>query len=303
MLRLMTSPRLAIVLDVRGTILHPTHDHPLDPEIARAIADFCGRGVPMALVTGSGRQTVERWVVPAIAAARADANGADGVLIYTDHGAAGYRLHPSGELHALEEYPERVLPGGDAERLLAELLAFREEGAPIQAWETKTGQLNCEVAAPWAHRLELGAALQRRLRRTGLHGLSVSVPSAKDRIDISVSDKGRAVADVVARTGLRTANLWLVGDSLQPGGSDAPMLEAARGARAVQVGPVPPGPGVLHLPGDGPARTAELLAALHAALDQGRVPLPARLPLPSLRAVRAGAHQRRITKDYALSHR
>jgi phosphoserine phosphatase len=299
----MPNPRLGIVLDVRGTILSPTHDHPLNPGIAHAIAALRARGIPVALVTGSGRQTMERWVVPPLINALSEANGADGVLIYTDHGAAGYRLHHSGELQPLEGYPERVLSLPVLEQLEAELLAFREAGAPVQTWETKVGQLNCEFAAPWAHRLELGATLQRQLRRSGLSGLSVSVPSAKDRIDISVSDKGRAVTDMVARTGVRTAALWLVGDSLQPGGSDAPMLEGARGARAVQVGPIPPGPGITHIPGDGPTRTAELLTALLAASDGRHVPPPARLLLPPFGPTHARADQRLITKDYALSHR
>lgn len=260
----------AIVLDVRGTVLPGSGDAPMPGLIARALAELRYAGVAVAFITGSGRRTVRGRVVPPLVRAASGTGGGGPVSFYVDHGASAFRFTRSSRLVPLAGYRPRTLRRREFGLLLRTLTGEGPWTPDFRGYERKPGQVNCMVDAPWPARRKAGRILRRRLREARLRRLRVSVPSSRRRVDVALADKARAVRHVLARFAANhPERLVIIGDSLQRAGSDAPMLRAATGALAVQVGYAVPLRGVLHLPG-GPRATWAVLRTLARIAAQGR---------------------------------
>ena len=83
----------AVVLDVRGTIIHPSLDEPLSSESAHLILRLLDSQVVVALNTATSIQSLKSLVIAPLLSARPEsAVQLDNYLMYVDSSTAAYKL-------------------------------------------------------------------------------------------------------------------------------------------------------------------------------------------------------------------
>ena len=229
-----------IILDVRGTVLDGYQDLPAESLLLLTIQSCLRHRIPIALLTGCSRETVETLILqPMLQLLKFSANESfDGIYVYTSTGCEGYVV-TDGRLQLLEDYPSLRLTSHDrhtVQTILESVTATTQINASI---EHREGQINCYVKANRRQRIEIGQSVRSRLKHSGLRDFHVTVPSAKDVVDVSLGSKlqaARHFQSVAESPTLAHRPVWVISDSLEQDGADVGLLDQLDFVVGVHVG-------------------------------------------------------------------
>jgi hypothetical protein len=259
----------SIVLDVRGTIIHPFLDDPLSAENCSLIERLLESEVIVALNTATSIKSLEALVLgPLLAPGFQFDNRLDRFVMYVDSSSQAYRVDRDGNVVPLNDFAFYSFNDVELDSVLhcveVSKARFRRTNA---THKVKPGQVNFYCGGAWEDRLKIAEFINQTLHDTGHHRVSAMVPSAKETIDIAVCRKTRGMEDLIQRYQLNSAEILVIGDSLQEGGADLDMLTAAPQAIAVQVGEHEPAAQVHHVKLEmGPDATHKILTEVIASL-------------------------------------
>lgn len=249
----LKSPFLAVIIDVRGTLLHPYSDIPIGAQLVNVIIRLIKQGVLICLNTaGSLDGTLERLLLPRLwdrLASNYNATlGVPKIYAYVDSSTKGYALSPMNNYKKLDGYPHLSF---SEEELKTVLKAIKLVGKTRKLKNIKTkiksGQVNFYCGGKWDKRLNYANELSNYIAIEGHRRIEVMVPSAKNTIDIAVCKKSRGVEDFLSRFDIKDDKVLFIGDSFQEGGPDLHMLDPVKNAMAFHVGKRPPPKGVYHV--------------------------------------------------------
>ena len=255
-----------LILDVRGTLVDPVEDAPMSAELSALLCRVLKSGVVVALNTATSITSLQTLVLqPLLDVVDCDLSTVEQNLVtYVDSSTAAYVL-AAGRIQALPDF--EFLHFSETE--LATSLSVIDQanrkfslGDPPQ--KVKNGQVNFYCGGSWDRRLAISRFLNQRLPRR----VRAMVPTAKETIDIAVSDKKRGVQDLIRRFHLSGQDLVAVGDSMQEGAPDLDMVRAAMGVLGVQVGGVAAPGDIIHIADRSAPAAVELL--LKAILEKDR---------------------------------
>lgn len=287
-------PFRVVVFDWDGTAVP---DRVADAGAVRErVAALVREGVHVLVVTGTSLENLHRQLTR-------DLSDADrrGLWLATDRGSTLSTFDAPGDARQvaarratadedtkLDEVADRVV-AALGPRLGAVVIRDRINRRKVDLLPSWKDPPKAEIAA-------LIEAVERRLRESGIAGLGEALgvaeravaevlPGARittdaKHLEIGLTDKADAVAAALAHwpADVDRTDVLVLGDEFGPlgarPGSDARMLEAARGAVAASVGVEPGGvpAGVAHVPGGPPSFCAILDAVLDAVAWQGPVP-------------------------------
>lgn len=259
-----------IILDVRGTLIDPFIDQPINDSLANRLRDCQCKGINLLLITGCSIQTINTLILTpfrktgciAENSTKSNFNEKRKIIIYTGTGSQGYLVNTNDCLLTLPDFSYQTLDIMSKEGILDAIrktcTKLNLQGIP----EIRPNQVNFYCAYNRQDRLVIAEEIKRQLSLLNISNLTIIVPTAKMVIDISLSSKKQAFMDYQSRFRLKDfKQVILISDSLQIDGSDIELFECMPGAKAIHVGPIdkPLFPGVIHWEG-GPQATEEILS-------------------------------------------
>jgi|GEM_PF-1849384 len=251
-----------LVLDVRGTILHPTEDLQASPTLLSQMAKCRQNGIHIGLVSGCSRKTIEELILrPLQCLSHSYLSDKLGSLsVYTETGSQGYFVDPTFALVPLPDYYNQGFSCSEAHSILHILKEQSEIHRIHGKAEMRSSQINFYCVENRQLRLNLAESINSCLQQVGLHNVVAHVPTSKTVIDISLGRKIIAGKDMINRTNLLDHDkAFLISDSFQQNGSDSEILSLMPKANAIHVGVLdaPLCKGVTHL--GGPKATEMIL--------------------------------------------
>ncbi|HVT13115.1 MAG TPA: hypothetical protein VHE55_12700 [Fimbriimonadaceae bacterium] len=257
----------ALALDVRGTLIDPVHDIPMSPDLASSLVRLSCDGIKIGIVTATSLASLQTLIVPCLVTAsiqlQAPHEWSNPFLVYVDSGTAAYSLDADGTPRKMAEYEFQSFKDEEVHAILKVLDSVCSRLRwPKPLWKVKPGQINFYCGSDWATRHKLAHVIKSAFSAIALHHVQVMVPTAKETIDIALSNKARPMLDLLHRCEIPPVALVTVGDSMQPGGADLDMFDAALGCVGVQVGEIQPGSDVAFMEGYGPERAYQILCDL-----------------------------------------
>jgi hypothetical protein len=264
---ILSKPR-AILLDLRGTVLHGEDDKEVLPSLLHAIIECLYRGIDIAFVSGCSRETVELLVIAPWKRLKGAfeqhfSTAFDGrLLIYLATGSEGYFVTSDLTLAELPMYASTVLVPDDAARIVELLERISKRHGAETRIEVRCAQVNFYVQASRKVRQAIAFEINEALMLAGIDQLHILIPSSKEVIDVCGSSKMRAVHDLISRLGIgQHEQALIISDSLQHDGGDVEMLKPFENPKAVHVGEKDADlhPATLHIQG-GPGATLRVLS-------------------------------------------
>ena len=260
----------AVVLDVRGTIIHPFLDEPLSKESCNLIGRLLESEVIVALNTATSIKSLKVLVIgPLLSTESNSENRLDRLVMYVDSSSQAYKLDQDGNVLPLDNFAFYSFNEAELDSVLQCIEACKVRFRRINAiHKIKPGQVNFYCGGAWEDRLKMAQFMNQTFRAQAYQRITAMVPSAKETIDVAVCIKARGMHDLTQRYQLNKAEILIVGDSFQEGGSDLDMLEAAPDAVAVQVGEHHPAEVVHHVKLQmGPEATENILSEVIASME------------------------------------
>lgn len=227
------------MMDVRGTLIHPTLDEPLSQDLVETILGLLASGIIIALNTATSIQSLQNLIIsPLLYEGQQGFTNSQGkFILYVDSSTKAYSLNSKGEVVALNSFPFLEFTEQELEVVLQSIeLASEEYGLGSQEQKLKPGQVNFYCGGSWIERMKIASFMNSVIHGAGFLRVFAVVPSAKETIDIAVCRKDRGVRDLIDRFSIQPEELMIIGDSLQEGGPDYDMVLAAPGSLGVQVG-------------------------------------------------------------------
>jgi hypothetical protein len=259
----------AVVLDVRGTIIHPSLDEPLSRVSCNLIGRLLESEVIVALNTATSINSLKVLVIGPLLSVRFNSgNRLDRFVMYVDSSSQAYKLDRDGNVLPLDNFPFYSFDEAELDSVLECIEASKVRFRRINAThKIKPGQVNFYCGGAWEDRLTMARFMNQTFRAKGHQRVTAMVPSAKETIDVAVCQKARGMADLMQRHQLNKAEILIIGDSFQEGGSDLDMLADAPDAVAVQVGEHQPAAAVHHVTLQmGPEATQNILSEVIASM-------------------------------------
>jgi len=233
------SPK-AIILDVRGTILDPTNDWPVNHELLKNICACIEKGISIALITGCSLKTVINLILEQHKEITCGTNNESigKLYLYTGTGCQAFLVGENRKVEPLENYEILTLNKDVEGRLIKIIHNFEKKTGVKGHVEIRQGQINYYCQASRSERNLIANQLRVLLRSGGYDYLHLIVPTAKSVIDISLSTKKFAAMDFIHRANLKNPEkIVFISDSLQIDGGDISILSVSSNIRAYHVGP------------------------------------------------------------------
>lgn len=256
-------PISVVLLDVRGTVIDPVHDEPMNAALAQAIAFLGKAGCIISIITATSILSLQKLFLAPLLRECALKSVSDWLVLYVDSATAAYSISSHGEPVPLNGFEVLCFTSMELELINRALkvagLAFPQL-KPIT--KIKAGQVNFYCGGTWPQRRLVADFLNAEFRLSGLDRVLAMVPTAKETIDVAVSQKSRGAQDTLMRFGSPPQRMIVIGDSMQEGGPDLQMYRALPGSRGVQVGEQSAANDVVHvsgLPAPFPIPTAAVL--------------------------------------------
>ena len=266
---LATKKIKSLVLDVRGTIIHPVLDVPLSTENCRLVKRLLDSEVVIALNTATSIKSLEVLVLgPLLSILPEYENNLERFIMYVDSSTQAYKVNYTRKIVPLHDFAFHSFEEAELNSVLQCIETSKARFNRSEAThKVKPGQVNFYCGGAWEDRLNIARYMNETFRGEGYQRLTAMVPSAKETIDVAVCLKARGIHDLTQRYALEEAEILIIGDSFQEGGSDLDMLNAKPDAVAVQVGEHEPAALVHHVKSrSGPDATQHILREVIASL-------------------------------------
>jgi len=254
-----------LVTDIRGTLLKSEKDSLISMKIVKALAEILSAGINLAFITGSSIKTTLELVINPLINLLIERNEKlinSPLYFYTGHGAAGWKIDVFGNLNKLEGYQE-MLMSNKLKSTIYNLLNQSPAYWKFQSYFIREGQINIAIDGSLNYRIKIAEEIKKCLMLEGIkEKYFIHVPSAKKRIDISVSSKERAMKNLLVKTKLHTNQVILIADSMHMGGPDNKMFFHQEGMIGIQVGRKLVPENIFHGPGIGQLGTLSWLLSI-----------------------------------------
>jgi hypothetical protein len=238
----------AVVLDVRGTLIHPVLDEPVSSQLIALLHQLLRANVIVAVNTATSIQSLQGLLLAPLHSGVTDVSVLAKLVLYVDSSTAAYRINATGDSVPLSGFKPLHFSdaelGGICEAMAQAVTEFNLRGVTRKI---KAGQVNFYCGGTWSQRSSIAQSLDRRFVDGRLDRVVAMVPTAKETIDIAICKKDRGIQDLLERFSLAAADLIIIGDSMQESAPDLDMARSAPDCIAIQVGQVTPADGILHL--------------------------------------------------------
>jgi len=183
----------ALVLDVRGTLIHPSLDEPLGADLSKVLISILDSDTPIALVTAASLQTLEQLVINQLSAmARGNYRVMTNLILYVDSATAAYTFSENGQITPLRNYSIRIFEEDELQAVLNSLtLASSIFGIASATHKIKPGQVNFYCGGSLEERMEIASFINLQLSKSGYLRPTAEVPTAKATIDVALSNKAK----------------------------------------------------------------------------------------------------------------
>ena len=239
----------AILVDIRGTIIHPSLDEPLSPKLVQITHALAKAGVKIGVDTATSIQSMKNLILePLLTYPNSTVDDIESnFVMYVDSSTAAYSLK-NKDIIPLNEYEFLSFEEDELASVLKNIeQAIAQYELSNATYKVKAGQINFYCGGTWEERMIISDSLNKTLHKKGYKRIAAMVPSAKETIDIAICKKDRGAEDFIRRFQLAPQNILIIGDSLQDGAPDLDMVKAAPGSIGIQVGPYIPHSKIYHL--------------------------------------------------------
>jgi hypothetical protein len=237
----------AVVLDVRGTLIDPVLDTPVSNNLIRSVLHLLRGHCAVSVNTATSIRSLQTLLLAPLCSEITDTACLSGASLYVDSSTAAYYLSEGGAALPLPGFEFLRFTESELDGICKAMSQVISEFGLDAVHKVKAGQVNFYCGGSWLKRRSIADYLNRCFRDSGMQRVVAMVPTAKETIDIAVSKKDRGIRDLIEHLGIPYSAMVVIGDSMQQGAPDLDMALSAPGCLAIQVGPVQPAVGVLHL--------------------------------------------------------